>query len=180
MDLSVYDLPFEGVEKTLIEWVTESLELRHGVAGDPGGRLELPPYEIGPDPVLDVLRRTRVRLDRVEELQSKARQAKGRIHRTRVNAEFQAKIAHDTAMQEQGARRTKSFVTADEKRADAFTASLEEQRVAHQLNRAESVADEAYDVIKNCYWGLDKIRTELLEMLRVHNSLTHMETTSGP
>lgn len=168
--LSAYDLPFEGTEKTLLGWVEEALELRHGSAGDPEGPIELPPFEDGRDSVLAALRRVRVRLDRIEELQAKARQVKGRVSRVKANAEFEAAIAYDTAMQRRAANRTAEFVTAAERNADAALDSLDQKRVAHQTSRLQSIADESYDVIKGCYWGMDKIRSELLEMLKLHTS----------
>lgn len=176
MSLGVYDLPFEGIEVTLIQWVAEALELRHGESGDSEGKIELPAYELGHEGVLDVIRRTRIRLDRVEELQAKARQAKGRITRARASAELEAKIAYDTAMQQNAAKRTQTFVTGAERNADATLDSLQLKRQAHQLSRMESVADESFDVIKGCYWGLDKIRSELLSMLQVQENLRAIET----
>lgn len=41
-DVAVYDLPFVGVEEQIYAWVREVLELRHGAAGDPEGRLSGP------------------------------------------------------------------------------------------------------------------------------------------
>lgn len=175
MGLEAHDLPLKGLEASVIEWVEEALELRHGEAGDPLGKLELPPFESGRESVLATLRRTRVRLDRVEELQAKSRQAKGRISRLRSNAEFEASMKYDEAMQKRANTRMIDYVTADEKRADASLDTLAEKRALHQAKRLENVADEAYDIIKSCYWGLDKIRTELLEMLKVHESLVPVE-----
>ena len=174
--LSIYDLPFEGTETAIIGWVEEALELRHGEAGDPDGRIELPAFETGRDGVLATLRRVRVRLDRLEELQAKSRQAKGRVSRVKANAEFEAQVEYDRAMQQRGNTRVREYVTADEKRADAALDTIAQKRVVHQTNRLQSIADEAYDVVKGCYWGMDKIRTELLEMLKVHESLWAVET----
>jgi hypothetical protein len=157
-------------EEQLLAWVEEALELRHGEADDPLGKLELPPYTDGPDGVLNTLRRVRVRLDRVEELQSRSRQMKGKVSRSRAKAEFDADLAEHEAMKKQ-ANRGREFVSAAQLKAEASLDSIEQKRILHRLKKLESMADEAYEIIKTCYWGLDKIRTELLEMLRVHNTM---------
>lgn len=167
--MSAYDIPFEGNEKALLGWVEEALELRHGIAGDADGPIELPPFEAGRDAVLDVVRRVRVRLDRIEELQAKARQVKGRVSRVKANAEFEADIAYDEAMMKQ-ANRGREYVSSVQLRSEASMDSIDQKRTVHQTNRLLSIADESYDVIKGCYWGMDKIRSELLEMLKLHTS----------
>lgn len=164
-----------NVETELLGWAEEALELRHGEAGDPSGKVGLPAYELGADGAMRMLSRIRIRLDRVEELQSKARQARGRIMRTRENADFEAQIAYDTAMQTQGATRSKQYVTGQEKNADASLASLNEKRAAHQLRRLESVASEVLDVVGQCYWGLEKLREDVLQMMKLTQNLTSVE-----
>lgn len=155
------------VEENLLSWATEALELRHGVAGDPEGKVHLPAYEEGQPGFVRMLQRVRVRLDRVEELQSKARQAKGRIMRMREQADFDASLAYDTALQQQGASRIREYVTAAEKNADATLASIEQKRAAHQLKRLESFSTETLDVLGQCYWGLEKLREDILQMLKL-------------
>jgi hypothetical protein len=172
--LSTYDIPFEGVEKTILEWVEEAMELRHGEAGDPLGRIELPAYVDGRDGVLVVLRRVRVRLDRLEELQAKSRQALGRVDRVRASAEFEAEMAQDAALKKQ-ADRGRDYTSSLQLKSEASLDSIDQKRTAHQSKRVQSIASEAYDVIKGCYWGMDKIRTELLEMLKVHQSFMAVE-----
>lgn len=165
----------ENIEKELLEWATEALELRHGEAGDSKGTVGLPSYEAGLPAAVDMLQRVRVRLDRVEELQSKARQAKGRVMRTRENADFEAQLAYDQAMQEQGNSRVRAYVTGAEKNADASLASLEQKRAAHQIRRIESIASEVLDVVGHCYWGLEKLREDILQMMRLTQFTTSEE-----
>lgn len=162
-------------EEELIAWATEALELRHGTAGDSQGTVGLPKYEAGQYAAIEMLQRVRVRLDRVEELQSKSRQAKGRVMRLKESAEFEAQEAYDRAMQNRGIHRTKDFVTADEKRADASLDSIAEKRTAHQLKRLESIAAEVLDVVGHCYWGLEKLREDILQMLRIQQFITTEE-----
>lgn len=165
----------DNVERELLAWAEEALELRHGEAGDPDGKVGLPDYELGQYAAADMLSRVRVRLDRVEELQSKARRAKGRIMRMRESADFEASLKYDEAMAN-GKSRFQEYVLGDEKRADASLASLTEKRQAHQLKRVESMASETLDVIGQCYWGLSNLREDLLQMLKLHTFLTTEET----
>ena len=160
----------DQVRDTLQTWVEEALELRHGEAGDPDGKVGLPPYEAGQPASIEMLQRVRVRLDRIEELQSRARQAKGRVLRMRDEAEFEAALAYDTAMHQNRNTRIQDYVTAAEKNADASLASLEQKRRAHQIKLLESYSVEALDVITQCYWGLEKLREDILQMIRLLNN----------
>lgn len=164
-----------SAEEVLTSWVEEALDLRHGSGEDNAGKVSLPPFELGQPAALDMLQRIRVRLDRVEELQSHARVAKGRAIRARESADFEASIAYDQALQHNRATKIQEYVSAAEKRADASLASLEQKRLAHQLQRQESFAAEALDVITQCYWGLEKLREDVLQMLRLHSFVTAEE-----
>lgn len=162
------------VEAQLAGWTEEALELRHGEADDPLGRVRLPDYELGEHAFVDMLGRVRQRLDRVEELQSMARRAKGRVMRMRENAEFEASLKYDQAIATQDSRH-RQYALGDEKRADAALASLTEKREAHRLKRVESFASEALDVIGQCYWGLEKLREDILQLLKIQRFITAEE-----
>jgi hypothetical protein len=164
-----------SLEKVLLEWAAEALDLRHGEANDPKGKVSLPAYELGQSAALDMLQRVRVRLDRVEELQSKARQARGRILRARQQAEFDASVKYDEAMNRARETRVQEFVSAAEKNASAALASLQEKRQLHQWKKSESQATETLDVISDCYWGLEKLREDVLQMLRLQQFVTSEE-----
>lgn len=164
----------QELEDNLLSWAVEALELRHGEAGDPGGKVGLPPYELGNTAYVDMLQRIRVRLDRVEELQSKARQARGKITRLREQSAFEANLAYDTAMQKNKLK-FQEYVSAAEKSADATLASIQEKRQEHQMKRLESVATETYDVISQCYWGLEKLREDVKSMIRLNQFISAEE-----
>lgn len=165
----------EEFEQKLLGWMEEALELRHGAGEDPKGKVSLPPYELGQPAALEMLQRVRVRLDRVEELQSRARQLKGRAYRLRSTSEFDASLAYDTAMHHNRATLSQDYKSADEKKADAALASLNQKRELHQRKQVESLATETLDVISHCYWGLEKLREDLLQMLRIHSFVTSQE-----
>ncbi len=154
-------------EELLTAWVEEALELRHGEANDPDGRVSLPPFELGYRGAVDMLQRVRVRIDRIEELESLARRAKGRIIRAREAADFDASLAYDRALQNNRATRIHEYTIGDERKADATLASLDQKRLAHQMKRAESFATEALDVISKCAWGLKNLREDILQMMKL-------------
>ncbi len=162
------------VENQLLCWATESLELRHGEADDPSGRVSLPAFELGQPAAVDMLSRVRQRLDRVEELQSHSRQALGRVVRMREEAEYELSQKYDTAIAT-NRNRFVDYQSADEKRADADLQSLEEKRKLHQVKRVESHAREVLDVVTQCYWGLSNLREDLLQMLKLHTFITAEE-----
>lgn len=173
-ELDIYDIPFEGVEATVIGWVREALELRHGAANDPKGKLTVVTTEEGIPALQDMLIRVRQRSDRVDELLSKVTQAKGRAKRAQDEARFLAEVALDTALDTNAAHRTREFVTREERNADAKLRSLEQRRHAHRSERLVSITSESYDVINQIHWQLDAIRKDLratLHSLQFESSL---------
>lgn len=173
-ELSSYDIPFKGVEDALYSWVREALDLRHGAAGDPLGKLTQVDLAEGSQAVNAMLLRVRERSDRVDFLLSSATQAKGRTRRAQEQAQFEADLAYDTATQNRAARRTQDFTTGAERHADASLDSIEQKRMAHMSARLVSVAAEAFDVINQVHWQLDAIRKDLrstLHSLQFESSL---------
>lgn len=174
-EVAVYDIPFGKVEAQVISWVTEALDLRHGDAGDPDGPLRATGMDEGLHAVMNELVRTRSRSDRVDGLLAKATQAKGRARRAQEHAAFIASQAYDEAQVNNSNRRLPgSFLTKEERNADAALDSLEERRAAHQAERLVSITSEAYDVINQIHWQLNAIRTDLraqIHAIQFENSL---------
>lgn len=164
-ELSAYDIPFTAIEEQVLAWAREALDLRHGEAGDPQGRLAGVAVEHDHREVMDYLRRVRARADRVDGLLSKVTQAKARAKRAQDQAQFAAEIAYDEATQNNAARRTRDFVTREERKADAALDSLEQRRIAHHSARLVSVTAEAYEVVNQVHWQLEGIRKDLRAML---------------
>lgn len=165
-ELDTYDVPFNDLENQLMGWVREALELRHGEANDPEGKLSLPTPSLGTGAVLGSLLRVRSRLDRVDELVSKATQAQYRITRAEASARFDADAAWDRAAQRNRAATVGQFTSAKERAADASLDSFEQKRTAHSAARLVSVATEALAVIKQTYWGLNALREDHNTVLR--------------
>lgn len=160
--LEQYDVPYTDLEQSIMNWVTESLELRHGAAGDPDGKLnQFDPNE-GVQSLVFYLRRVTQRADRVAELLAKATMARGRFRRARDEAEFTADLAFDEATQRNKAvRGIDTYETGAERKADAMLASLNEKRAAHEAKRLVSIAEEAYEVISQVHWQLDSIKKDV-------------------
>jgi len=161
-ELAKYDIPYNDMEQSMIDWVTESLELRHGVAGDPGGKLTVVDPRAGIEGMMAMLTRVRRRADRVDELLAKATMARGRFRRARDEASFSAEIAYDQATSTNKAHRGfDDFSTKEERNADASLSSLNEKRAAHEAKRLVSGAEEACAVIGQIHWQLDAFRKDL-------------------
>ena len=162
-DISTYDIPFSDLEKTVVAWVAEALELRHGDAGDPQGRLKDAPTDTSTE-VMDLLRRVRSRSDRVDGLLANAISARGRARRAQNEAAFAAETALYQATQNRAGRR-REFESGREREADAKLDSFEERRVAHQGARLVDVTQEAYEQINKISWQLNALRSDLRETL---------------
>lgn len=155
-----------SIESALYAWMDEAIELRYGSANDPEGVVTLPNPEAGFETLVNTLARIRVRLDRVQELQTLSQRARARARRIVAQKEFEAQEAFDRSMQNRGARRAASFTTREERNADASLDSFEQKREAHQASRMLDIASETLEVITSCYWGLSGLREEILTLIR--------------
>lgn len=172
-ELADYDLPFSGIESRLVGWVSEALELRHGAAEDPQGKLTPVDPSEGPPAITESLLRVRARSDRVDELLSRITLERGRAKRAKEGAQFAADTALMEATQVRASRRAE-FSSGREREAEAKLDSLEQRRMAHQADRLVSVANDAYEVINQVHWQLDAIRKDLratLHALQFESSL---------
>lgn len=172
MSLDTYDIPLSDMEKVLAKWATEAVEMRHGEAGDPDGKLSTGSDE-SPMEALQFLRRVRQRADRVDELLQAAKRARGRVRRALAEASFQADNAMDTEIQKQAVKRVE-FSAASERKVEAKLATFEKRREEHLARRLVDVAEESVDVINQMHWSLDAIRKDLrgtLHALQFESSL---------
>lgn len=153
-------------------WAAEAVDMRHGVANDPDGKLTTGSDE-SPAEALAFLRRVRQRADRVDELLQAARRARGRARRALAEIAFQVDNAMDLEIQKQVGKR-REFSAASERRVDAKLATFEERRTEHQAKRLLDVADETVEVINQMHWSLDALRKDLrgtLHALQFESSL---------
>lgn len=171
-NIDAFDLPFDEVGGTVLGWVREALELRHGVAGDPKGTIKDARTDTTAD-LTDLLVRVRTRSDRVDELLSKVTLARGRARRAKEEAAFSADRALMVATQNRAARKVE-FSAAKEREAEAKLDAFEERRIAHQGDRLVSITNDAYEVINQVHWQLDAVRKDLrasLHALQFESSL---------
>jgi hypothetical protein len=173
-EVAPFDIPFEGIEIKITEWVSEALDLRYAAAGDPEGPLRAPELTDTPEDIRLALIRSRLRADRVEELMAKITQARSRVKLARDQAKFAADQAYDEATRKNQTTRRAEFVTAREKHADASLDSIEQRRIAHQAARLVEVADMAHEVVNRVHWSFEGIRKDLrstLHALQFESSL---------
>lgn len=156
----------DAIKDAMTSWVEEALELRHGAAEDPEGKLTEPDPAAGIQGVLDMLIRVRQRADRVDELLAKITRARGRTRRNRDETLFSADLAFDTALVTQAAMRgAESYATKEDRNAGAMLATIEQKREAHQAKMLVSLAEESFDVITQVHWQLDAMRKDLRAQL---------------
>lgn len=173
--LDPYETPLTDLETAMVAWATEAIDLRFGEAGDPQGRVALPDWEAGQPVMISSLARVRTRLDRIEELQTKAMRARGRLHRMQSEAAFAAQAAYDEAAVQRSAFRSQEYTSAKERNAEASLDSFAQKRAAHLAEKLVAIALEVEEQIKHCYWGLVKLREDHLTLLRRLETMTTEE-----
>src|SRR6187431_532779 len=87
VDLNQFEVSLNEMENKLLEWSAEAVDARHGVYGDPAGKLTTGSAE-SPAEALDYLRRVRARADRVDELLAASKRARGRARRALAAVAF--------------------------------------------------------------------------------------------
>lgn len=167
---------FKRLEELALGRVEEAMELRHGKAGDPDGKISMGELNYtDPRDVLSLLHRVRMRSDRVDEIRAQAAKARGTARRAESKAKFDAEIRYDTAMSEHSLSK-RDYTSAKELHAKASMDALDERRVAHHLSQHVMLTQETYEIINQIQWELSSIRDELREMLRTirfESSLDH-------
>jgi vacuolar-type H+-ATPase subunit I/STV1 len=153
------------VEEMLLLYVQEALDLRHSDADDPEGALTPVDPTEGHQAVMHMLLRVRQRSDRSDFILARVTQLRARVRRARDEAKFEADLRYDQATDENARTRVKEYSTRDERHAAAALEALEEKRAAHLADRLVSVADEAYEVVKQIDFQFGSIRNELRAML---------------
>lgn len=168
MKLEAYDIPFNEMEKKILAWVEEALELRHGSAGDEDGPIGQAFKDLNMQDTREIIAlmfRIRQRSDRVDFLLSLVAQAKGRASRAQSEAKFAADEKYERAMNERSTTK-REFTSGREIHANASIDSIDDRRIAHKAQRLVSITQEAYDVINQIGWQLQRQRDDLKEMLR--------------
>lgn len=170
-DIDVYDIPLSGMEKQLDDWAREAVELRHGVAGDPEGKLSTGTDET-PAEAVQWLRRIRARSDRVDELLQAVKRARGRVRRIVAEAAFASTNEVDAGIRKQG---RVEFTAAREKESNARLDAFETRRKEHMARRLLDVAEECVDVINQMNWSLADLRKDARSSIHALQFESHLE-----
>ncbi len=151
------------ISDLLDAYVTEVLELCLGYEAPDWGAVGH--VEASTRTLADI----RKRLDRVDELLSNTITLRGRLHRIATAAKSVADHAWDTAAMKRRAapvQRGEEFYSAREREAEANLASINERHTAKQAADQAHTADTAYEVIRLNQRGLERVRTDLLAVMR--------------
>lgn len=156
-------------------WVVEAIDLRHGSANDPEGKLRAVSMEDGIREVTNELVRVRQRADRVDFLMTQAHVARSRLLSAQRQADFEAEIKFSESTVNRD--RTKNEYTSSLAiKSTATLDSFEEKRRAHEAKMAVSVVDDAYQVLREISRQLDSLRNDLratIKSLQFESTLEH-------
>jgi hypothetical protein len=120
----------------------------------------------------------RARLDRIEEMLSRVLRLRARAQRAHTVATAAADDAFDTAITRQRAAPVQSggeFSSARERAALANLAVMDLLHAARRTALTAHMCDEAVDLIRLAYRGLDGLRTDTATLLRSLAFESHLE-----
>lgn len=153
--------------------ITEALGLRSG--------LVLPSIDQGPVEVLERLIEVRTRLDRVEELLSRAVRFRTAV-RVRLkeasgslDEAWASKVAQPAAVRRRAASDGWGGAAPRERYAEADLATLEEKRNVRRLEQWFDQVNDAVEVIRQAHRGLDTTRQDLHLILRAMSVESSLE-----
>lgn len=157
------------IEGLLTSYVTDALVLR----------MTMPlPADLGVTDVLAALHELRRRLDRTEELLSRAIRVRASLVRSATIATVaaddawdQALLAHRNAPVQAGGE----YSSAKERYAYANLDILDLRRTARAATALASRGDETVEVVRLCHRGLDGARNDLLATLRALAFESHLD-----
>ena len=165
----------QKIEATVLGWVDEALELRHGDAGDEEGPLRNVSIEEGVHAVMYELTRVRKRVDRVDFLRTKVAILRSKLKKAKAVAKFQA----DSKLMEATSHRNRvklDYDSAAAVKAEAGLDSFEERRAAHEAQVLLDTVEDSYWIIVKIAAELDSIRTDLraiIKSLQFESTLEH-------
>lgn len=109
-------------------------------------------------------------LTKLERFLSDSIRVKAALDRKESHAKMVWQEAFDKALTTKKPNFGADFVTGKEKIAEANLATFNELRVLNRLQEAQSFANEAVDVIRLHYYGLDKVRQDIRKRLDLSQS----------
>ena len=125
-----------------------------------------PEFTDGPVELHSALVKVQESLSTIEGYLSKAIRAKSSVDRREAHVRMVWQEAWDRAISSTNKKASfGDYATGKEKAADANLATLNEARTLRSLQEVQSFANEAVDVIRLHYYGLDKVRQDIRKRL---------------
>lgn len=157
---------YEKIQNELIQFIEDTLELRYSI--------QVPGFDADFVEVHTRYVDAQNKLSQIERYLSKAIRAKAASDRKIFVAKMTFQEAWDKAISKVNSRPTlNEYATGKEKAAEANLATLEHARVLRKEEELQSFANEAVDVIRLHYYGLDKIRQDLRKRLDLESNATY-------
>lgn len=129
-------------------------------------QFQVPNFSSGPVELNSSLVQVQEVLTSLERILSDSVRAKAALDRKTSHAKMVWQEAWDTAMSAEGKKpKFGDFTTGKEKSAEANLAAFNEARILRRLEETQSFANEAVDIARLHYYGLDKVRQDIRKRL---------------
>ncbi len=128
-------------------------------------KFQAPDFGEGPVELHSALVAVQESLTQLEEYLSQAIRAKADLDRKEFKLKMIWQEAFDRALVKKSSGFGSDFVTGKEKSAEANLAAFNEARALRLVQEELSFANEAVDVIRLHYYGLDKVRQDIRKRL---------------
>lgn len=127
---------------------------------------QYPDFTAGPTELNSSLIAVQQTLTELEKNLSSAVRSKATLDRKTSHARMVWQEVWDKAMSATNSKpKFGEYTTGKEKSAEANLAAFEEARILHRLEETQSFANEAVEIIRLHYYGLDKVRQDIRKRL---------------
>ncbi len=153
----------QELQEKLTKYLEEAIALRFEFTN--------PEFGDGPVELHHSLVAIQTSLTGLEDYLSKSMRAKSMLERKLNSAKMKHQESWDTAIVKTLNRPTLSeYSTGKERAAEANLATLTQAIALRQLEEVKSFADEAVEIIRLHYYGLDKVRQDIRKRLDLAQS----------
>lgn len=149
----------DKIKSTLDGYVAEALQLRFDA--------QPPKPDASSAVLIDTLTDARIRLDRIEELYSKALQLRGQARRAAAISDAVAKDASAQAAHANRQVRRDDYTTGEERHAEVMLQVMQEIRAARELELLRQQCDEAVELLRLTHRGIEGVRQDVLALIRL-------------
>jgi len=159
----------EQIIEQMESLMAEAVELRH--------KVDLPKLTDQPSEIVERLQQARQAQDRLEEILRVAGRIKALTQRQKSAFEAVADDAWATSLSHirQVPTFRSDYVGPREKYAEADLSTMTQRRDLRQAEDLLSHVTEAYDFIRTAYFGLNGVRDDIKDVLRIAASESRME-----